>query len=87
MTTQVTYKVDWENNAEEWWAAFRAAYPQLRDTDPELHAACREVDRYDGETTLHDPKLIERFDAFVWSLPGYDDGPEYAQTALVAIAE
>jgi hypothetical protein len=86
MTTQVTYRVDDENNAEQWWEAFRVAYPELHETDPELYAACCELERHD-EVVLHDPRLIEAFDAFVTGLPGWEDGPEYARAALVAVAE
>ena len=86
MITQVTYRADAENNAETWWDAFRIAYPTLRRSYPELYVFCRELDR-DGEMTLHDPCLIERFDAFAMDLPGWNIGPDHAPTALIATAE
>lgn len=84
MITQVTYRVDDENNAEVWWEAFRRYAPHLKDE--ELRQSCRELERR-GEVTLHDPRLIEAFDGFVTGLPGWEDGPEHARTALVAQAE
>jgi hypothetical protein len=85
--TQVTYRADDENNAETFWEALRAGpYPKKVQDDPELLNALNELIRR-GEVTMHDGRLIEAFDAFVTSLPGWEDGPEYAKTALIAHAE
>jgi len=83
--SQVTYAADDENNADVWWTEFRTRYVYF-PRDSELSKACQELDK-NGSVTLHDPQLIERFDAFVTGLPGWEDGPTYAPTALISTAE
>ena len=82
--TSVTVRVDYENNTEAWWDAFRAALPGLQDSDPELYSLCLVLDR-GNEIEITDPAAIERFDRFVTGLPGWadEDAPEYAQNPLV----
>lgn len=60
-------KVDAENNAETWWNAVREAYPSIAKALTDHGHAVIAVDIWD--------KLA--------ALPGFEDGPEYAPTALI----
>jgi len=86
MTTSVIYKVDYENNAETWWDAFQDTYPTLSESDPEVCDLCRQLER-NGSVEVCDPQAIERLDAFLTSLPGWDGGPEYAPHPFVVQAQ
>jgi hypothetical protein len=81
MRAGVTYRVDYQNSAFAWWDAFRAALPALRDADPEVFELCRRIERL-GEVSIPDPAAARRFAAFVTGLPGFQDGPRYARSAL-----
>lgn len=66
--------VDFENTAEEWWDAVRAATNRPAPINFLL-----QTDALDVEVTD-----IEAEGAIEWAeqLPGWNDGPEYAPTAL-----
>lgn len=59
--------VDLENNAEEWWTALRAAYPQLAAALEKNDCAVITQPVWDA----------------VAALPGFFDGSAYARTALI----
>ena len=80
--TSVLVKIDYENNAEEFWNAFAKEYPQLRASDPEVFEVCKEI-AADREVEIVDAEAIQRFSDFVEALPGYSDGPAFAKTALI----
>lgn len=81
MTTSVTAIVDQENNAEQFWDAFRSAVESL-DRDSELAHNCRKLLKSDS-VELTDAIAIHQFDDFVTSLPGWSDGPAHAKAAIV----
>jgi hypothetical protein len=81
MTTTVTARVDFENNAEEFWTEFRNRVESL-DRDSELAANCRKILKSD-EVELMDASAIEEFDTFVTAIPGFGDGPQHAKTAIL----
>lgn len=81
MTTSVIARVDFENNAEEFWAAFREQVETL-DQYGELAATCYSLLRC-NEVELTDANAVSEFDAFVTKLPGWESGPEHARTAIV----
>lgn len=83
--TSVTVRADMENNADEFWAAFRDATAALRETDPELADLGRELLRR-GEVEITDPAAVERFDALVHGLPGFATGPGHAREAILFAA-
>ena len=77
-TQNLTIRVDYENNAEEWWTAAR----ELARTDTSRGAEVfRRLDRVvqsgDLEGVL--PEEVSAFEAWASDLPGYDDGPEHAR--------
>lgn len=80
--TAVIVKIDYENNAEEFWTAFAERYPALAETDPEIYAVCKQI-AADKEVEIVDAAAIQRFADFVEALPGYSGGPEFAKTALI----
>jgi hypothetical protein len=82
----VTVKIDYENNAEEFWAAFAQEYPKLRESDPETFEACKKI-AADKEVELLDAEAIQNFTTFVESLPGFTGGPKFAPTALIFQAQ
>ena len=63
----VALTVDAENNAEQWWDAVREVAPHIASA----------LER-DGRAVVSN----DVFDALA-SLPGYSDGPEHAETALI----
>ena len=69
MTTLHAVKIDDENIAEIWWSALEEKYPALC-------AALRNSSNC-GVVLSNDA-----FEAIA-ALPGFEDGPEYAQTALI----
>lgn len=73
-----TIKPDFENNAEEWWAAARAAA-----TGPTLHEEIfRKLDGIAGKHGNDGVYLVDWevafFEAWASQFPGYNDGPAYA---------
>jgi hypothetical protein len=66
--------VDYENNAEEWWNAAKTD-----QNAPEAFAPLL-ADNAD-EVTVSDDEADEII-AWASGLPGWNDGPEYAPTAL-----
>jgi hypothetical protein len=66
-TVYIAVRVDEENNAEEWWDALAECYPNFT----------RSLQRNEAAVIA----------ASLWndlaSLPGFDDGPDYASTALI----
>lgn len=63
----IAVRVDAENNAETWWEAVREAYPDF----------ARSLER-NGAAVIR---------GNLWhalaALPGFEDGPAYAPTALI----
>jgi len=84
MATSVTARVDFENNAEKFWDAFRDQVATL-DRDSELATNCREILKRD-EVELLDADAIQQFDDFVTGLPGWDNGPEHAKNPIIFAA-
>lgn len=66
--------VDFENNAEEWWDAAREAL----DTPASINVL---LQTNETEVTVSDDEAL---DVIAWAeqLPGWNDGPDYAPTAL-----
>jgi len=84
IAAEVTYITDFENNSEVWWDALRDKLATITDsTQNNLFCALKELQQC-GQVTLCGASEIEEFNNFVTSLPGWDDGPEYARTALIA---
>lgn len=71
-----TIKVDYENNTEEWWAAARASTTMPEFLRPLIH------DIECGEIVVSAPKA-KQAKAWCASLPGWNDGPEYAIHTLL----
>lgn len=71
--------VDEENHAETWWAAARAAAP-VGDV-ARIFAALDRGTRTEPVVVSSDE--ASEFESWALGLPGYDDGPEYAPTALL----
>ena len=70
-------RVDWENNAEEWWDAARessAAPPEVR---PLLDGST------DDDRVTVSAEAFEQIRRWAETLPGWTSGPEYAETALL----
>lgn len=66
-TSYIGIKVDAENNAEAWWEAVREAYPSIAQALTDHGHAVVAVDIWDQ----------------LAALPGFEDGPEHAPTALI----
>lgn len=77
---RVTFAVDWEAQASTWWDAAVAA-PECPD---ELYPLIHQVR---GRKLLDHVRVpadrVEDCLAWCRSLPGWDDGPWYARTALL----
>lgn len=87
-TANLTLKVDYENNAEEWWDAARTAVEagdtsQGADVFRRLDRDNRSLD--EGVFVLADE--LAAFNAWAEALPGYDDGPEHARRPYVVIQD
>jgi len=67
---QIAVRVDEENNAEQWWDALRS-YDRAHGGGRTIEKA---IDA--GRVT---PEQLEILKA----LPGWEDGPEFARTALI----
>lgn len=66
-TTYTAIRIDFEYNAEEFWAALREAYPTFALSLERNGAA------------VIDARLWDTLAA----MPGFDGGPEYAPEALI----
>ena len=65
--TYIAVRVDDENNAETWWTALREQFPDF----------ARSLAR-NGAAVIDAPLWDE-----LAALPGFEDGPEHAPTALI----
>lgn len=79
-------KIDWENNAEKFWDELRLAL--RRGDGPSLEGVSlrRKVEpmAFDGEEVISGTdEEIDAIIAWLETIPGYSDGPEYAKTALM----
>ena len=74
-TDRYLIRVDWENNAEEWWDAARAS----SNAPPELLPL---FDANTDDRVTVSAEAYERIRQWAETLPGWDTGPEYAKTAL-----
>jgi len=74
--TRIQY--DMENNAQIFGQA-------LQDTPiPEEFAEIVDgIDQHMACGIYVEPELAKRFEAWVSALPGFEDGPEYARTAIL----
>jgi hypothetical protein len=63
----VKFTVDYENNAETFWAAIKSQLPAL---------AAKFVESDSVELTDDEAAAVK-------ALPGWADGPEHAKTALI----
>ena len=81
--TGVIYRIDYENNAEESWTALQGAVDGM-DKQTELgHYLALLL--WDGEIEIPPGPIIEEFEGFLSSLPGWDDqeAPEFAPHPLI----
>lgn len=85
MNTNFRAVVDRENNAEEFWPAFREAIETL-DHNSELAGNCRQLDQR-GEVELLDGDALSELQDFLCDLPGFSDGPDHAQDAVLFYAD
>ncbi len=79
-TANLTIRADYENNAETWWDAARAA---SRTDDSEGAQVFRRLDTNpdEGVSVLADE--LRAFESWAEALPGYDDGPAHARLPYV----
>jgi hypothetical protein len=73
--------IDEENHAEAWWTAAREAAPSADADVARIFAALDRGTRTEGVVVSSDE--ADAFSAWAEGLPGWDDGPEYAPTALL----
>jgi hypothetical protein len=66
--TEIKIRIEEENNAEEFWGNLDESHPEIADKL-----------RRDGETVVG----ADTWEA-IQNLEGFADGPDHAQTALVA---
>ena len=74
-------RVDYENNAEEFWDAFREAMEALND-DSILYANCQAIID-DDVVELPNAEQVKEFVDFAAAIPGWNGGPEYAAHPIV----
>ena len=79
VTARIAF-VDFENNAEDFWTAFRARVALL-DQDTDLANNCRKILTRD-EVELLNAAALADFHAFVTSIPGFYGGQPHAPTAI-----
>ena len=75
-----TARVDYEYNAEEFWAEFRTRAEAL-PVDTELRILCMDLMESDQAHPSSETAAAELL-AFCKSIPGYGNGPEYAREAV-----
>lgn len=76
----VTIKVDYENNAEQWWQEARSRVEECPPGTQNL------LDSDEDEITV-DPQSAEQFRAWASTLPGWADGPVFARNPVVFCEE
>lgn len=93
MTTCI--RVDWENNADAWWAAARDLFDDWRrevEAEPgalpplstAALAALTELLEPGASDFVHvDDPVASELLAWSITLPGWNDGPEYARHPLL----
>lgn len=76
--TNLSIRVDYENNAEEWWTAARDAARTDTSRGAEVF---RRLDRVvqSGELRGLLPEEVSALTGWASDLPGYDDGPQHAR--------
>lgn len=81
--TSLIVRVDCENNAESFWDAVNALLDKDMLGDDYGVQYALAVLRSENEVEITDAETMERFTNLVASLPGWDDGPEYAEHPLL----
>lgn len=77
-TTNLAIRVDYENNAEEWWSAAREAARADTSRGAEVFRKLNRVVQ-GGELRGQLPEAVRAFEEWAAALPGYEDGPEHAR--------
>lgn len=80
--------VDEENHAEAWWTAAREAVKALEPATYPEHADIARIFAALDRGTRTEPVVVSsdeasEFENWALGIDGYDDGPEYARTALL----
>jgi hypothetical protein len=75
--TQTLFKLDYENDAPDWWDAAHEAPDCPPALAPLIHGSAEEV----NVPTDHAAACL----AWCESLPGWSSGPDYASTALQVV--
>ncbi len=83
-TENLTIRADYENNAETWWDAARAA---ARTDDSQGADVFRRLDENPDRGVEVLAEELTAFEAWAEALPGYDDGPAHARLPYVAVQE
>ena len=78
----VTARIDYENNAEEFWKEFRFHVYQKLPTTSELARNCREL-LVSDYVELGSSLCVAEFKNFVTKLPGWNSGPKHAKHPIV----
>ena len=65
----VTVTVDWENDAEKFWATIDSKFPEI---------AAKFKDNYTAKLTTDEWNLVQ-------SVDGFKDGPSHAPQALIKL--
>jgi hypothetical protein len=86
-TASLTIRADYENNADTWWDAARAASSA---DDSEGAQVFRRLDksnasRDEGVSVLADE--LRAFESWAEALPGFDDGPTHARLPYVVVQD
>lgn len=80
----LTARIDYENNAKEFWEEFRFQIYKNLPTTSELVRNCREL-LVSDDVELRSSLSIAEFKNFVTNLDGWNSGPEHAKHPIIFV--
>lgn len=78
----VRISIDWENNAEDFWAAVHAALEEPAGLPHSIRESIRKLAEEADSITLS-PPIAQELWAWAMGLPGWDTGPQFAKYPLL----